>query len=83
MTPQQEDKLDTVHDALIRMEERAKIVDERWMNNRDSILQIAKDHFKLEKKVDADRNMVKGVLWLGGTGFFATVIGFVYSFFKH
>ena len=42
MTPQQEEKLDTVYDAIIRMEERATLVDERWLNNRDSIMQIAK-----------------------------------------
>lgn len=82
MTPQQEEKLDTVYEAIIRMEERATLVDERWMNNRDSILQIAREHFELEKKVEADRNMVKGVMWFGGTGLFATAIGFVYSLFK-
>ena len=83
MTPQQEEKLDTVYDAIIRMEERATLVDERWLNNRDSIMQIAKEHFALERQVEADRNKVKGVLWFGGTGFVATVLGFVYSIFKH
>lgn len=83
MTPQQEEKLDTACEAIARMEERAKLVDERWMNNRNSILQIAKEHFELEKKVEADRNKVKGVLWFGGTSIGAGILAFIYSLFKH
>jgi len=75
--------LQQVRDSSIRTEEQFKQVNERHFNLKDSVIELAKEQIEMQKQTSADRNMVKGVLWLGGTGFFATVIGFIASYFKH
>ena len=82
MTPEQYEILQEVRDSNIRLEAKFDYVEREQSKHSQSIIDVAKLHLELEKKVDADRNMVKGVLWLGGTGFFATVLGFIYSIFK-
>lgn len=86
MTENQEQKLNDVHDAILRMEGRFNVMDERIKTNREFLLEHEQLHLKSQKEIDtlkADKNKVVGALWLMGTGFLAMVGAFIISLFKH
>ena len=86
MTPSQENKLNDVHDIALRMEGKFDLIDERMKTHRELLIEHEKnilDHAKQISTLNADKNKVVGAIWLGGTGFFAMIITFIYNFFKH
>lgn len=83
MSPEQYQLLEKVHASTVRLEERFKNSDERWINSRNSILEIAKKQVELEHVVHADRNKVLGAIFVFASGFLTMVIGFIISLFKN
>lgn len=84
MTPAQEQKLDKLYEATLRMEGRFNVIDEKISTHRELILEHEGNHIEINKRLgglEADKNKVVGALWLTGTGFFAAVGTFVLSFF--
>lgn len=86
MTPQQENKLDAVHDIALRMEGRFDLIDERMKTHKELLIEHEKnilDHAKQISALKEDKNKVVGAIWLVGTGFFSVVITYIYNIFKH
>lgn len=83
MDPEQYKILKEVHESTIRLEERFKHVDERDGTRNLAIIDLAKSHYSLKGKVEADRNKVFGALWVFGSALFSAVVAFIISLFKH
>lgn len=86
MTPNQEQKLNDVHDIALRMEGKFDLIDERMKTHRELLIEHEKnilDHAKQISALNADKNKVVGAMWLAGTGFFSVIITFIYNIFKH
>jgi hypothetical protein len=85
MTPAQEKKIDDLHALVLSMKGDLRVVDERIGQHREAILDHEKEFVTQRKAIaslDADRNKVKGAMWVSASTAFLAFLAFIGSFLK-
>lgn len=86
MTPSQERKFDEMYKAVISLDGKFALNDEKMNQHREIILAHEKAFISSDKRLDSlesDRNKVKGAMWFGGLFGGMGILTFVYNLFKH
>lgn len=84
MTENQEEKLNAVHDAVLRMEGRFDVMDERIEGNREAILSQERARLIQASEIETlkqNKAFVLGAAWVIASSAFLSLVGFIISLF--
>ena len=85
MSPAQEKKLDDLFALTLSMKGDMKVFEEKLSQHREAIMDQEKSLVNHDKRIislDADRNKVKGAMWVSGTTALGGILAFIGSFFS-
>ena len=86
MTPSQEKKFDQMFEAVIRLDGKFALNDEKMNQHKEVILEHEKTLLQSEKRIgslESDRSKVKGAIWLTSFTAGGGVLAFIYNWLKH